>query len=314
MPLVPGVQRLIDMASDGPSLADLPIQQARLQLDTLAASFGTGDRVGSTADVDIPTPSGAIAARVYHPEDDSGLPPLLYFHGGGWSVGGLNTSDALCRKLTARSGGVVVNVDYRLAPENPYPAAVEDALAAAAWLSRNAADLNAGGPGILVGGDSAGGNLAAVVAQASRSTDEFTVRAQLLICAAVNLGHRRGSYVEFAKGYFVSTSEFEHWISLYAPGQDLSDPRLSPGAATELAGTPAALVVTAEYDPLRDAGEEYARALQAAGVDVSLFRVDGQVHDFPVLGDLIPEGDAAVDAIVDRWRALLAGGPEVNSA
>ncbi|WP_371596504.1 alpha/beta hydrolase [Streptomyces sp. NBC_00564] len=318
MPLLPGVQRLIDVASDGPSLADIPIQQARLQLDTLAASFGTGDRVGSTSDIDIPTPSGTVPARVYHPEGSpdgsSDLPPLLYFHGGGWSVGGLSTSDALCRKLTARSGGVVVNVDYRLAPENPYPAAVEDALAAAAWLSRNAADLNAGGPGILVGGDSAGGNLAAVVAQASRSTDEFTVRAQLLICAAVNLGHRRGSYVEFAKGYFVSTSEFEHWISLYAPGQDLSDPRLSPAAATELAGTPAALVVTAEYDPLRDAGEEYARALRGAGVDVSLFRVDGQVHDFPVLGDLIPEGDTAVDAIVDRWRALLAGGPEVNSA
>ncbi|MCX4903389.1 alpha/beta hydrolase [Streptomyces sp. NBC_00878] len=314
MPLVPGVQRLIEMASDGPSLADLPIQQARLQLDTLAASFGPGDQVGSTSDVDIPTPSGAVPARVYHPERDSGLPPLLYFHGGGWSVGGLKTSDALCRKLTARSGGVVVNVDYRLAPENPYPAAVEDALAAAAWLSRNAADLKAGGPGILVGGDSAGGNLAAVVAQASRSTDDFTVRAQLLICAAVNLVHRHGSYVEFAKGYFVSTSEFEHWISLYAPGQDLSDPRLSPGAATELAGTPAALVVTAEYDPLRDAGEEYARALRAAGVDVSLLRVAGQVHDFPVLGDLIPEGDAAVDGIVDRWRALLAGVPGVNTA
>lgn len=313
MPLVPGVQRLIDMASDGPSLADIPIQQARLQLDTLAASFGTGDQVRATSDIDIPTPSGTLRARVYHPEVGSGLPPLLYFHGGGWSVGGLSTSDALCRKLTARSGGVVVNVDYRLAPENPYPAAVEDALAAAAWLSRNAAGLNAGGPGILVGGDSAGGNLAAVVAQASRSTDEFAVRAQLLICAAVNLGYRRGSYVEFAKGYFVSTSEFEHWISLYAPDQDLSDPRLSPAAATELAGTPAALVVTAEYDPLRDAGEEYARALRAAGVDVSLLRVPGQVHDFPVLGDLIPEGDAAVDDIVDRWRTLLAGS-EVNSA
>ncbi|WP_326726685.1 alpha/beta hydrolase [Streptomyces phaeochromogenes] len=315
MPLLPGVQRLIDMAADGPSLADIPIQQARLQLDTLAASFGTGDRVGSTSDVDIPTPSGTVPARVYHPEGGGAdLPPLLYFHGGGWSVGGLNTSDALCRKLTARSGGVVVNVDYRLAPENPYPAAVEDALAAAAWLSRNAADLNAGGPGILVGGDSAGGNLAAVVAQASRSTDEFTVRAQLLICAPVNLADRRGSYVEFAKGYFVSTSEFEHWISLYAPGQDLSAPQLSPAAATELAGTPAALIVTAEYDPLRDAGEEYARALRAAGVDVSLLRVAGQVHDFPVLGDLIPEGDEGVDDIVDRWRALLAGVPETNSA
>ncbi|MGI3227058.1 alpha/beta hydrolase fold domain-containing protein [Streptomyces sp. GTA36] len=201
-----------------------------------------------------------------------------------------------------------------MAPENPYPAAIEDALAAAAWLSRNAAELNAGGPGILVGGDSAGGNLAAVVAQASRSTEEFTVRAQLLICAPVNLADRRGSYVEFAKGYFVSTSEFEHWISLYAPGQDLSDPQLSPAAATDLAGTPAALVVTAEYDPLRDAGEEYARALQAAGIHVSLFRVAGQVHDFPVLGDLIPEGDAGVDDIVDRWRALLAGGPDANSA
>ncbi|MFJ4828873.1 alpha/beta hydrolase [Streptomyces sp. NPDC088747] len=312
MPLVPGVQRLIDKTSDGPSLADIPLQQARLQLDTLSASFGVGDRVGSTSVVDIPTPSGAVSARVYRPEGVCGLPPLLYFHGGGWSVGGLDTSDALCRKLTARSGGVVVNVDYRLAPENPYPAAVEDALAAAAWLSQNAGDLHAGGPDILVGGDSAGGNLAAVVAQASRSANEFTVRAQLLICAAVHLDRRRGSYVEFAEGYFASTSEFEYWISLYAPDQDLSDPRLSPAAAADLAGTPAALVVTAEYDPLRDAAEEYARALRAAGVDVDLFRVAGQIHDFPVLGDLIPEGDAAVDGIVDRWRALLAGGSEAK--
>ncbi|MGI3227059.1 alpha/beta hydrolase [Streptomyces sp. GTA36] len=104
MPLLPGVQRLIDMAADGPSLADIPIQQARLQLDTLAASFGTGDRVGSTSDVNIPTPSGTVPARVYHPEvGGADLPPLLYFHGGGWSVGGLSTSDALCRKLSARS-------------------------------------------------------------------------------------------------------------------------------------------------------------------------------------------------------------------
>ncbi|MCZ4514639.1 alpha/beta hydrolase [Streptomyces sp. ActVer] len=109
MPLLPGVQRLIVMAEDGPSLADIPIQQARLKRDTLAASFGTGDRVGSTSDVDIPTPSGTVPARVYHPEGGGAdLPPLLYAHGGGWSVGVLNTSDALCRKLTASSGGVVV--------------------------------------------------------------------------------------------------------------------------------------------------------------------------------------------------------------
>ncbi|MFE2045184.1 alpha/beta hydrolase [Streptomyces sp. NPDC059477] len=305
MPLLPGVQRLIDMASDGPSLADLPVEEARARMDALAVGFGPGDPVGSTADIGIPTRSGPLGARVHRPVGAPELPPLLYFHGGGWSVGGLATADALCRKLTARTRGIVVNVDYRLAPEHPHPAAVEDALAAAAWLDGDT-DLNPGRPGILVAGDSAGGNLAAVVAQASRSTDAFTVRAQLLLCAAVDLTHRRGSYVDFKEGYFVSTDEFEHWISLYAPGLDLTDPRLSPGAAPELAGTPPALVVTAEFDPLRDAGEDYARALRAAGVDAPLFRVEGQVHDFPVLGDLIPEGDAAVDALAERWRTLVA--------
>ncbi|MET8825662.1 alpha/beta hydrolase [Streptomyces sp. NPDC004610] len=308
MPLLPGVQRLIDMASDGPSLAEVPIEQARSRLDAMATAFGPGDPVGSTADVDIPTPAGSVRARVYHPLETPELPPALYFHGGGWSVGGLSTGDAFCRKLTARTRGVVVNVDYRLAPEHPFPAAVEDALAAATWLDGDPA-LNPEGAGILVVGDSAGGNLAAVVAQASRTTGDFDVRAQLLLCAAVNLTHREGSYQDFSKGYFVSISEFEHWISLYAPGRDLSDPRLSPGAAIDLAGIPPALVVTAEYDPLRDAGEAYGRALREAGVDASVLRFEGQVHDFPVLGDLIPEGDAAVDTLAERWRALILTSP-----
>ena len=233
------------------------------------------------------------------------LPLLVYFHGGGWVLGSLDTHDSTCRHL-CRSGGVrVLSVDYRLAPEHRFPTAVDDALAAFRLARAHAAELGVDPGRIAVGGDSAGGNLAAVVCQQTRDAGEPMPAFQLLVVPAVDMSARRRSFELFAEGYFLTAAQMDYYENTYLRSDaDRTDVRASPLLAEDLSGLPPAHVAVAGFDPLRDEGEAYAHRLVEAGVPVTLRRHDSVVHPFVNAVGASPVARAAVDEAV---RALRAG-------
>jgi acetyl esterase len=270
-------------------------REAFRMLNMLAAQMVPRIEVGSVEDV-----SGApVPMRLYRPEGDP-VATLMFVHGGGFTIGDLDSYDAQCRLLCSRVGLTVVSVDYRLAPEHPFPAGVEDALAAFDWVAEHES-----GP-VVVGGDSAGGNLSAVVAQARR---EAGIAAQLLIYPAADLLSEYPSMEENGEGLFLTRDDME-WFHHNYLGDDeaaRSDPRASPLLAEDLSGLPQALVYTAQYDPLRDAGNAYAEALSAAGVKVVHRCFEGLIHGFFGLGPFSTAAQAAIDQICDDLRGVLAG-------
>ena len=239
-------------------------------------------------------------ARLYRPEDEGGQPTLVYFHGGGFVIGDLDTHDQACRRICRDAGVTVLSVDYRLAPEHPYPAGLEDALAAVAWAAEHLTDGK-----VAVGGDSAGANLATVCAQ---ELPEL-VSAQVLIYPATDPFGEHASRTENAEGYFLEQATMEWFFGHYVAGLtdlDENDPRLSP-LRGKLDGLAPALVVTAELDPLRDEGTAYAAALAEAGVAVEVATYDGMIHGFLDMGSFSPGAAAAVDDLNLRIRGLLRG-------
>jgi acetyl esterase len=243
---------------------------------------------------------------VYRPEGEGPFPTVVFFHGGGWVIGDLETHDNQARSVARHGRAVVVSVDYRLAPEHPFPAAVDDAVAAARWAAAHLAELG-GDDRLAVAGDSAGGNLAAVVAQQLHA-DGTPVTAQFLIYPAVDSAGEYPSRVENAKGYFLEQPTMDWFYGHYAGGvDDPADPRLSPLRAADLSGLAPALVVTAEFDPLRDEGEAYAEALRAAGVPVRQQRYDGLIHGFFDMGPISAAAQAAIDESCARFGELLHG-------
>lgn len=265
-------------------------------------------------DREIPGPGGTIPVRIYTPGHEPLCPVVVYFHGGGWFMGDLDTHDVLCRKLALASASIVVAVDYRLAPEHPFPAAVDDAYAAVAWASANAGTIG-GDPGrIAVAGDSAGANLAAVVTILARDRKGPSIAAQVLFYPATDMTEfATDSHRAFAEGYYLTRRYLEVFRSLYAPDpKDWSDPRISPLLAPSLADLPPAVVVTAGFDPLRDEGEAYASRLAADGVPVVRKRCDGIIHGFLTLDRLFPQADAAITfAGTELKRACGAGGRSI---
>jgi acetyl esterase len=258
-------------------------QEMRLERRRLAALYGgPPTQVGAVKDLAI----GSLPARHYAPPGAAGErhPLLVYFHGGGFVFGDLETHDSLCRLLCRSSGAHVLAVDYRLAPENPYPAAVEDARAALAWAYENAEQLGADPARVGVGGDSAGGNLAAVVSQLSAHDGGPAPVLQLLIYPATDMSTRRRSRDLFGEGFFLTDSEMKWFEASYlgaaAKTDVVLDPRVSPLLAEDLSGLAPAIVITAGFDPLRDEGEDYARALRAAGTPTLVRRYDGFIHGF----------------------------------
>jgi acetyl esterase len=248
----------------------------------------------------IPGPAGALPVRIYRPEADGPLPTVAFFHGGGWVIGDLDTHDLTARTIAAEAAAVVVSVDYRLAPEHRFPAAAEDALAAATWIAGHLGELG-GGDVLGVAGDSAGGNLAAVVAQRLRDR----VRAQLLMYPATDVPGEYASRLDNAEGFFLDLHTMTWFLEQYVgPDTDLTDPLLSP-LHGELAGLAPAVVVVAELDPLRDEGKAYAEALQAAGVPVSLRQFDGLIHGFIDMGRHSRAAQEAVAQTCALFRALL---------
>ena len=259
----------------------------------------------SVRDVTVPGGAGALPARVYRPHAGD-LPTVVYFHGGGWVIGDLDTHDLTCRTLARDTGAVVVSVDYRLAPESRFPAAVDDAEASARWVAEHAADPAAGlgGTGVVaVGGDSAGGNLAAVVAQTFRDEGR-TLAGQLLIYPATDLVTEHASLVENAEGYFLDAPTMAWFREQYVGSADPADPRLSP-AIGDLAGLAPAVVVVGQFDPLRDAGTAYAKGLDAAGVPVDLHLFPGLIHGFVDMGRYSRAAQDAVDRTFAAFRRLL---------
>ncbi|GAA1214841.1 alpha/beta hydrolase [Pseudonocardia alaniniphila] len=262
--------------------------------------------VGSIEDVTVPGAAGELKARIYRPEGEGPFPTVAFFHGGGWVIGDLDTHDNVARTVCRGSRAVVVAVDYRLAPEHPFPAAADDAVAAARWVAGNLGALG-GNERLAVAGDSAGGNLAAAVAQQLHS-DGTPLVGQFLIYPAVDAEGEYPSRVQNARGYMLEQPSMDWFYGHYAgTWDDAKDPRLSPLHAADLAGLPPALIVTAEFDPLRDEGEAYGNALRAAGVEAEVRLYDGMIHGFFDMGAVSPAAQAAIDESCARFGEILRG-------
>jgi acetyl esterase len=298
VPLDPTAKALIEvMEANWPNLENTPAAEVRRRTrenSQAAAKAGPPPReVGRVEDRSIPGPAGEIPVRIYWPLGGSGdLPLIVYFHGGGFVICDLDSHDGACRALSNEAGAVVVSVDYRLAPEHLFPAAPEDSYAATVWAAQHATDLGADPDRLSVAGDSAGGNLAAVVALMARDRNGPALRHQLLVYPVTDMSpgrDRHASQTDNATGYFLTTAGMDWFRGEYLPdGDDGSDPYASPLVADNLRNLPPAFIVTAEYDPLRDEGEAYGSKLAAAGVPVEVVRADGLFHGFFNMGELIP--------------------------
>jgi acetyl esterase len=243
----------------------------------------------------IPGPGPDVLVRIYTPEGRGRFPVLVWFHGGGWVVGDLETADGTARRLTAQAGCVVVSVDYRLAPEARFPAAAEDCYAVTQWVAANAAGIDADPGRIAVGGDSSGGNLAAVVSLMARDRGVSPPVFQLLVYPVIARDFDTGSYRQNGEGYGITSDSMKWYWDLYLTDDaDASNPYAAPLLAKDLSGLPPALVITAEFDPLRDEGEAYAQRLREAGVTVTYSRYDGMIHGFFGMPAFIDRGRIAV--------------------
>jgi len=298
MPLDPQVQRYLSQQAEagGPVTGQSSVEELR--------SRTRAQRIVRVEDRAIPGPASEIPLRIYVPPGGPPAPALVWFHGGGWVVGDLDTTDSLCRMLCEWAGCVVVNVNYRHAPEHPFPAAVDDAYAATCWVALNAAELGVDAGLIAVGGASAGGNLAAAVALKAKAERRPGLVFQYLVYPVTDGSLGQPSMQTNSSGYGLSQAGMSWYWDQYVP--DLarrSDPLASPLAASDLSGLPPALVMTAEFDPLCDEGEAYAERLRHAGVSVQLKRYEGMIHGFLVNPG---EFDAAKIALIDSATALRA--------
>lgn len=285
-----------------PPLNEMPVADARATYKAVVAQCGLpAEEVVQVLDISAPGPRGDIPVRVYTPKGSGAFPVLVYFHGGGWVIGDPDVVDGPCTLLANRAHAVVVSVDYRKAPENPFPAAVEDAVAATRWVATHAAELNIDSDRIAVGGDSAGGNLAAVTALTLRDEGGPKLVGQVLLYPATDFSRNTVSARENGEGYFLTTALLDWFGHHYKADPD--DWRASPIKAADHTGLPPALVVTAEYDPLRDEGEAYAEKLRAAEVPVQVKSYDGQIHAFAAnLAGAIDFGRAALEDVGNHLR------------
>jgi len=295
MPLDPKAKALIDMMAQMPlpPWSELNAVTFRAMMD--AGRFPPPDLpLAEIVNTTIPGPAGPIGARIYRASLAPNQPVIVYFHGGGFVIGNLESHDGTCRRLSHGIGCTVVSVDYRLAPEHVYPAAVDDSFAATEWVAEHADVLKIDKARIAVAGDSAGGNLAAVVAIVARDRGGPAICHQLLTYPVTDMAFKSESYTSNGTGYFL-TKDMMAWFGLqYVPtGHDIEDPLLSPLYHKNLSGLPPATVITAEYDPLRDEGESYAQKLRDAGVPTKLVRYDGVFHGFFSMNGAVDQADDA---------------------
>jgi acetyl esterase len=285
MPLDPQAKALFDFIglTQLAPLETLTPEEARGRFEEMAEARRqmAVEPVDQIRDLKIPGPAGEIPIRVYTPKVESPAPALIYFHGGGWVLGDLESHDHVCRALANRASCVVLSVDYRLAPEHKFPAAVHDSYAATQWIADHAGELGVDRSRIAVGGDSAGGNLAAVVSQIARDRGGPSLAYQLLIYPGTDMRMNMPSIDENADGPLLTKASMHWFVNHYLNSEgDRTDPLASPMLASNLGGLPPAFILTAECDPLRDEGEAYGRRLQEAGVSVEVQRYKGMPHGF----------------------------------
>jgi acetyl esterase len=326
MALHPQCRFVLDQmaAAGGPPMEQMTPQELRAdraaKADAMAAMASPLQKVARVENRTIPGPAPGpaqpIPVRVYWPETGTILPALVYYHGGGWVIGNLDSVDRTCRALANASGCVVISVDYRLAPEHKFPAAVEDADAAVRYVAEHAGEFDIDPNRIAVGGDSAGGNLAAVACLIARDRGGPKIAFQLLVYPVTDNADERPSMHEFAQGYLLTRPAMEYfWDHYLARPEDGRHPHASPVRAESLAGLPPAMVITAECDPIRDQGEAYARHLRESGVPVSAKRYDGAIHAFFNLAGVVDSGRQAIaDAGAALKTALAPGAGAVASS
>jgi len=310
MPLDPLAKRLlIMMAAASPSDRSRPSAEERRQALTKLMQFARADVAAATAiDGILPGPGGDLPYRLYSPADDaSETPPgFVFFHGGGMVAGSIDTHDRICAALAQTTGCRLVSVDYRLAPEHKFPAAIEDAIAATRWIYEQAASLGIDAARLVVGGDSAGATLAAVVCQDAQRNAGPAISAQCLICPVLDFEDTSPSREAFAENHLLDRVTLEADLADYLHADaDLADPRISPLRATRFAGLPAAIIHTAEFDPVRDEGNAYAGKLVAAGVEVEHVCHDGMIHNFHAMGAILPQGRLVLHQIGEQVRRAL---------
>lgn len=305
--LHPQARTLLDLiASSGipPTHTLSPADARRFYRERRAFTQPDAPALPEVRDLAADGPAGPIPLRLYRPRTDAGaLPVLVYYHGGGWVIGDLDTHDVLCRQLALQAGCAVVAVDYRMGPEHRFPAAVDDCVAATRWVRANAAALGVDASRLAVGGDSAGGNLAAVVAIAARDAGDLPVAFQLLIYPATDQRRVAPSHTTNAQGYLLTADSMRYYHDHYIddPKHDL-DWRASPLLAESLAGLPPALVLVAGYDPLRDEGVQYAQRLSESGSRATLVSFERMIHGFVPMGRAIDEANEAVSLCAEALR------------
>ncbi|TNE40486.1 MAG: alpha/beta hydrolase [Alphaproteobacteria bacterium] len=290
---------------------ETPIEETRAGLEKVSAALG-GPRpfLKSIDDLTLETEAGAIKARLYKPVNDPDLPVLLYYHGGGYIRGSIESHDRLCARLTKFGGFAVLSVEYRLAPENKFPAGIEDAIAAFRWLKSHAADHGLDGARIGVGGDSSGGCLAAVVAQATRDDEGGGPVFQMLLYPTLDGHLAADSHRLFADGFCLTYERMCDYRDTYLNNaSERDDVRASPLHNPDLAGLAPALIITAGFDPLRDEAEDYAKRLQAAGVNVGLVRFPGMIHGFMSMARLLPQANRATRQAAAAFRHIIYPNP-----
>jgi acetyl esterase/lipase len=312
VPLDPAARRFLDRlaASGAAGAPPVAIEERRRSLAALLGFSGRPRAVGSIDNRTLPGPAAPVRVRIYTPHGvpaQQVLPGLLYFHGGGLVAGTLDTHDGICRALAAACRCRLLSVDYRLAPEHPFPAAVADGCAALNWAAAHAPELALDAGRLVLCGDSAGATLAAVVCQLAVAAGQPGVAGQFLLCPIMDYAAESDSRRALAQGYLLERATLEHDLRRYLPaGADRTDPRISPLRAASLAALPPTCVHTAEFDPLRDEGAAYSERLWNAGVSSTYRCHPGMIHLFYGLGALIPYADTAFELMGADVRALLA--------
>jgi acetyl esterase/lipase len=302
MPLDRQVKRILGMLAAGgmpPRVSDFTPRKLRDAMLRLARALDVkGLAIGSVENLDLPGLGGPLPVRIYTPasvSDAQLAPGLVYFHGGAGVFCCIETHEGLCRMLANASGCRVVSVEYRLAPEHPFPAALEDSYLATEWVCRHAQQLNIDPARIAIGGDSAGGTLAAAVCQHAKHSGGPALALQVLFCPVTDLSRISESWKAYGEGYFLDRMTLDWAIEQYVPaGTDLADSRISPLRATDFTGLPPTHIHSAEFDPLRDEGESYAECLARDGVPVRYFCHDGMIHHFYCMAGAIPYAQRAI--------------------
>lgn len=307
MPIDPQIAAMLAAAPPWPPTRTQPVSELRDNVHASSTAFPTLDvPLASIVDRGIPGPAGEIAVRVYTPRGEGPFPLIVYFHGGGYVTGDLDTQDMIARALSYGAGAVLISVDYRLAPENPFPAGPDDAWAATQWVAAHAAELNGDAARLAVAGDSAGANFAAGLCLRARDAGGPAIAAQIMFYGSCDYpSTETPASREFGDGPLLSGDDVAYFWELYLsdPETEQNDPLASPIRAADHRGLPPAFVGTAEIDPTRDHGEAYARKLEAAGVTTKLVRYPGMVHGFVSWLGLLPMAQTAIDDACAFLRA-----------